>query len=63
MFHKSKELSTEENAAKKLVEDRGFRKVRLIESQDGSFLFSCKKEDGIQTEVLVQNGLVFPAPM
>ena len=50
MFHKSKELSTEENAAKKLVEDRGFRKVRLIESQDGSFLFSCKNEDGIQTE-------------
>ena len=63
MFRKGKELSAEESAAKKLVEDRGFRKVRLIESENGNILFSCKNKDGMQTEVLVQNGHVFPAPM
>ena len=48
--------------AKQLVIEKGFKIIKLIEENDGIFIFLCNGDDDSEIEVSVVNGEVFVAP-
>ena len=48
--------------ARKLLFDEGFILIKLIEEYDDASVFLCRRKNGTEIEVAIQNGLVIIAP-